>query len=50
MSQNGIPVNGGSDPNKNSVPIEKLPPQIDVEQKPIIRRNNKAGIKTDQIG
>ena len=50
MSQTGIPVNGGRDANKNSIPIFKIPAQIPINVVPVVRRNNKAGMSTGQIG
>ena len=50
VSQTGIPVNGGRDPNKNSIPIFKIPTQIPINVVPVVRRNNKAGMSKSQIG
>ena len=50
VSQTGIPVNGGRDVNKNSIPIFKIPAQIPINVVPVVRRNNKAGMSTGQIG
>ncbi len=49
-SQNGIPVNGGRDPNKNSIPIFKIPAQVAINQVAVVRRNNKAGMSSGQVG
>jgi hypothetical protein len=50
LSESNVPVNGGSDPEKGSVLIYDLPHQVPLNKKPVVRRNNKAGLQSNNIG
>ena len=48
-SLDGIPVNGGNDPDVNPVLTEALPPQELLNKVKVVRRNSKSGMGSGDV-